>query len=190
MSALRFRDAICALHGRAPYEWQERAVVELADSGWWRSLRAPTGAGKTSLIDCWLHALAVAGPDRLGRRLVWVVDRLSVVDQVYAYAEATVAALTRADAPAPLPELADALRSIGGGSVPRAVLWRGGLDDESAIAMRDRLDPAAVAVVVSTVDQLGSRLLFRGYGLGIGSRALHAGLLGLDTTVVLSRRLA
>ena len=108
-----------------------------------------------------------------------------MVDQIYAYAERTVAELTRTDAPAPLPEVADALRTIGGGSAPRAVLWRGGLDDESAIAMRDPLDPAAVAVVVSTVDQLGSRLLFRGYGLGVGSRALHAGLLGLDTTVVL-----
>ncbi len=185
MSTPRFRDAICALHGHAPYEWQERAAEELSQNGWWPSLRAPTGAGKTSLIDCWLHALALAGPDRLGRRLVWVVDRRAVVDQVYAYADRTVTALTRADAPSPLTELADALRRIGGGTVPRAVLWRGGLDDESAIAMRDPLDPAAVAVVVSTVDQLGSRLLFRGYGLGIGSRALHAGLLGLDTAVVL-----
>ena len=185
MSTPNFKDTVLALHGRAPYQWQERAAAELSKNGWWPSLKAPTGAGKTSLIDCWLHALALAGPDRLGRRLVWVVDRRSVVDQIYAYADRTVAALTATGAPGPLPELADALRAIGGGSAPRAVLWRGGLDDESAIAMRDPLDPAAVAVVVSTVDQLGSRLLFRGYGLGIGSRALHAGLLGLDTTVVL-----
>jgi CRISPR-associated endonuclease/helicase Cas3 len=185
VSSPRFRDLIHALHGHAPYEWQERAAAELSQSGWWPSLRAPTGAGKTSLIDCWLHALAVAGPDRLGRRLVWVVDRRAVVDQIYAYADWTVAELTRADAPAPLRDVAGALRAIGGGRAPRAVLWRGGLDDESAIAMRDPLDPAAVAVVVSTVDQLGSRLLFRGYGLGVGSRALHAGLLGLDTAVVL-----
>jgi CRISPR-associated endonuclease/helicase Cas3 len=185
VSIPRFEEAMRALHGRSPYEWQERAAAELSKNGWWSSLRAPTGAGKTSLIDCWLHALALAGPDRLGRRLVWVVDRRAVVDQVYAYADQTVAGLTATDAPPPLRKLADALRAIAGGSVPRAFLWRGGLDDESAIAMRDPLDPAAVAVVVSTVDQLGSRLLFRGYGLGIGSRALHAGLLGLDTTVVL-----
>ncbi len=126
MSTPRFRDVIRALHGHAPYEWQERAAAELSQNGWWPSLRAPTGAGKTSLIDCWLYALALAGPDRLGRRLVWVVDRRAVVDQVYAYADQTVAALTATDAPPPLAELADALRAIGGGSVPRAVLWRGG----------------------------------------------------------------
>ena len=93
MSAPRFRDLIWALHGHGPYQWQERAAAELSQHGWWPSLRAPTGAGKTSLIDCWLHALALAGPDRLGRRLVWVVDRRAVVDQIFAYADRTIAEL-------------------------------------------------------------------------------------------------
>lgn len=184
MNVPGFGEVVRAVHGRAPYEWQERAADELAQDGWWPALRAPTGAGKTTLIDCWLHALARAGPDRLGRRLVWVVDRRSVVDQVYEYAERVFAALCGESAQPAARALTGALTALSGGHPPRAALWRGGLDDEAAIALRDPLDPAAVAVVVSTVDQLGSRLLFRGYGLGVRSRALHAGLLGIDTTVV------
>lgn len=185
MSPPSFAELTQALHGRAPYRWQERAAGELTTDGWWPALRVPTGCGKTTLIDCWLHALAMAGPDRLGRRLVWVVDRRSVVDQVHAYAVETLSHLTAEDAPAGAKTVAAALRGIGGGLDPRVALWRGGLDDEASMAMRRPLDPAGVAVIVSTVDQLGSRLLFRGYGLGVGSRSVHAGLLGLDTTVVL-----
>lgn len=185
MSAGSFQPAFAAIHTHAPYQWQVRAADELARTGWWPALRAPTGAGKTALIDCWLHALAVSGPDRLGRRLVWVVDRRSVVDQVHAYAEKVIEALTSDSAAEPLQHLRTALRAIGGDQDPRAALWRGGLDDEASIAMRAPLDPASLAVIVSTVDQLGSRLLFRGYGMGVGSRSLHAGLLGSDTTVVL-----
>lgn len=180
-----FRTFAQELHQRPPYAWQERAAAELATDGWWPALRAPTGAGKTTLLDCWLHAVAATGPDLLGRRLVWVVDRRAVVDQVHAYAQTVLRALSDADAPPPVRAVREALTAVGGGAPPRLSLWRGGMDDEAAIAMREPLDPAAVAIVVSTVDQVGSRLLFRGYGLGASSRALHAGLLGSDTTLVL-----
>lgn len=185
MTSVSFVDYLAAVHQRdgaatrTPYRWQSRAAAELAERGWWPAVRAPTGSGKTTLIDCWLHALAEAGPDRLGRRLVWVVDRRAVVDQVYEYACAAVENVRNS------PQVAAQLREIGGGLDPCCSLWRGGLDDEASIAMRDPLSPERVAVIVSTVDQVGSRLLFRGYGLGEGSRALHAGLLGLDTTLVL-----
>lgn len=189
MSVPSFEAFYRALHPReeeprAPYRWQTRASQELASNGWWPALRAPTGAGKTTLIDCWLHALACAGPDGLGRRLVWVVDRRSVVDQVHDYADEVMERLNAPDAAPEVRAVAEALRGLGGDRPPQATLWRGGLDDEASIAMRDPIAPGTVAVIASTVDQFGSRLLFRGYGMGAGSRALHAGLLGLDTTVV------
>jgi CRISPR-associated endonuclease/helicase Cas3 len=45
-------------------------------------------------------------------------------------------------------------------------------------------DPSQPAIIVGTVDMIGSRLLFSGYGRGFKSRPLHAGLLGQDTLLI------
>ena len=71
--------------GNAPLGWQRRLFAEhfeRADIP--PALDLPTGMGKTSVILIWLLALAwqaANGRVRLPRRLVYVVNRRTVVDQ-------------------------------------------------------------------------------------------------------------
>ena len=58
---------------------------------------------------------------------------------------------------------------------------RGGLDLSAACVD----DPAAPAIITATVDQLGSRLLFRAYGSSRLAAPIHAGLAGVDALIVL-----
>ncbi len=62
----------------------------------------------------------------------------------------------------------------------RVAVLRGGMyrDDTWADS------PAQPLICASTVDQVGSRLLFRGYGLGRSGRLTHAGLVGNDSLIL------
>src|SRR5204862_5147443 len=83
MSALDFDAVFSTLTGNTPLPWQ-RALYEYFASDRRdnipSSCNLPTGLGKTSVIAVWLIALA-NHPDKLPRRLVYVVNRRTVVDQ-------------------------------------------------------------------------------------------------------------
>ena len=147
-------------HGYAPFPWQSALAARLDASDWPDALTAPTGSGKTAIIDVWLWAQLRGLP--VPRRLVYVIDRRLVVDGVSQYA---------ADLVATLPEEVR----------PSLTTMRGGLsiDDDWL------LDPLRPAIVTSTVDQIGSRLLFSGYGVSPKAAPIHAGLLGNDVLLVL-----
>ena len=153
-----------------PFRWQTRLLQRLLDANPPRVVDIPTGLGKTSVMALWLIALAEGAS--LPRRLVYVVDRRAVVDQATRFAEQL-----RSNMPC---ELAANLGLDARAGLPISTL-RGGFADN-----RDWLeDPSKPAIVVGTIDMIGSRLLFEGYGVSRGMRPYHAGLLGVDALVLL-----
>ena len=176
-----------ALWGYDPFPWQSMLAEHLAASRWPQALDLPTAAGKTACIDVALYALAMQAErplaERTAPRRIWfVVDRRIVVDEAHARAQAIADKLLSAKS-GPLSEVAERLLAISGlRERPLAVArLRGGVlrDDGWARA------PSQPAIITSTVDQLGSRLLFRGYGQSALTASLYAGLAANDSLIIL-----
>jgi CRISPR-associated endonuclease/helicase Cas3 len=119
----------------------------------------------------WLVARACGAS--LPRRLLYVVDRRAVVDQA---TEVAIALRNWIEKNAHL----KGTLGLKDRPLPTSTL-RGQYADN-----REWLeDPSAPAIIVGTVDMIGSRLLFEGYGVSRKMRPYHAGLLGVDTLLVL-----
>jgi len=204
-----------AVHGFHPFDWQSRLLrYVLAKQKWPRTLDLPTGSGKTTCIDIALFALAIDAAQPLTnrwcpRRIAMIVDRRVVVDQAAERGRKLLQALEIArthELGEPLPtvssggsarlltvvelkvlrRVADALASLSetgqSGGPPLAVFTlRGGIPKDDGWART----PDQPLVIASTVDQIGSRLLIRGYGVTGGMRPVHAGLAGNDMLILL-----
>jgi CRISPR-associated endonuclease/helicase Cas3 len=173
-----FRQAFSALqgHGKEPFPWQERLFREFVAGRIPSALDLPTGLGKTSVMAVWLIARGLSDDgfrSSLPRRIVYVVDRRAVVDQASAEAEKIRNGLKQSGL--------DLTRlGLGDVELPISTLRGQHIDNRDWLA-----DPTASAIIVGTVDMIGSRLLFSGYGVSPKMRPFHAGLLGVDTLVVL-----
>jgi CRISPR-associated endonuclease/helicase Cas3 len=163
MSQLHFASAFEKLTENPPFPWQT-ALYERFITGEFPSCNLPTGLGKTSVVAIWLIALANY-PDKMPRRLVYVVNRRTVVDQTTNEVEKL-----RAN----LPKLNSTLDSLALSTL------RGQFADNREWSA----DPSRPAVICGTVDMIGSRLLFSGYGVGFKAKPLHAGFLGQDVLLV------
>lgn len=169
------------VHGHEPFPWQVRLTEQVLETGRWpRAIDLPTGSGKTAALDTAVFSLA-ARPDAFPRRVVFVIDRRIIVDQVYEQAERIKDRLTKAESGI-LYKIRTRLADISGDAEPLGIAaLKGGVPIDNEWARR----PDQPWVMVSTVDQFGSRLLFRGYGVSPGMRPIHAGLAGNDCLVIL-----
>ena len=150
-------------------------------------LGLPTGLGKTSVMAIWLIARAAGGP--VPRRLVYVVDRRAVVDQATNLADQFAERLgpnleALSDVSSAQAKTLNTLRENLGlsGEDPLAVSTLRGQYADNQTWRRDLSKPA---IIVGTVDMIGSRLLFSGYLVSRWMRPVHAALLGMDSLIVL-----
>ena len=185
----QFRDFFQALHGKQPFPWQEALAAQVCAGQWPQVIHLPTASGKTACIDVALFALALRGKEA-ARRIFFIVDRRMVVNEAYLRMRKVRDALKNAKGGV-LHDTAQRLRWLAAGNQTERISdeddpllvseMRGGaFRDESWV--RNPLQPTLIA---STVDQVGSRLLFRGYGVKSNSWPLHAGLIANDALIFL-----
>lgn len=169
-----------ALHGFAPFPWQEALLEQIWKEGDWPEvIDLPTGAGKTSCIDIALFQMAASAQPKW-RRIFFVVDRRIIVSEVAERARKIAAKLDAAPGGI-LRQVQEQMMHWGGGLGLKAVEMRGGIyQDKSWIG-----NPLQAMVIASTVDQVGSRLLFRGYGVPEGTAPIHAAMVGKDSLIFL-----
>ena len=166
-SATYFKTAFETLTGHSPLRWQERLFhTHFVNNDLCPIIDLPTGLGKTMVMAIWLIARTVN--KALPRRLVYVVDRRTVVDQATDLATSLQA------------NVATALPSLGNLSVSTL---RGQLADNREWSR----DPSRPAIIIGTVDLIGSALLFSGYRSSYKRRPLEAGLFGQDSLAGVGR---
>lgn len=193
LSTDEFPAFFARVNGYTPFRWQNRLACEIMFGETWpRYISLPTAAGKTSLIDIATFALACQAHLRPSERtaalrMFFVVDRRVVVDAAYLHAKWLADTLETAQADNQADDIlysaAQRLQYLAGAGNPPlcASIMRGGMLLDTSWT-RSATQPT---VCVSTVDQLGSRLLFRGYGVSRNQRPIHASLVGCDSLIII-----
>lgn len=192
-----FGDFFAALNGgHRPFSWQEEVLDHICEHGVWpERINAPTGSGKSSVVDIHLFAnalAAVGAVPRVPRRLCVTVGRRALVDSQADRAREILRRMNdvladESGEPDILRRVAEALQSFqtrndNQGSAPFEV---GHIRGELSNRALPVTDISACAIIAATPDMYGSRALFRGYGSTKAARPRETALLTMDTVIVL-----
>lgn len=169
MSDSAFATHFKALTGHEPLAWQERLYKTHFDKGTPPPIiDIPTGLGKTMVMAVWLIARAKLG-NKIPTRLVYVVDRRTVVDQATDLVQAFAFLLNTNPTPALVnfasqrPELIERKQRFAN----ELGKLRGNLKADLAVStLRGQLadnrewsrDPSRPAIIIGMVDLIGSRV--------------------------------
>lgn len=182
-----------AIHGRKtrPFLWQAELLRHLAETGCWpEQIIAPTGAGKSSVVEIHIFATALSAVGearRLPRRLTVVVNRRALTDAHAQRADEIRRLLEEAPPDGGvLSRVRDALAGLRTPDAEdRSPLVVSTMRGATSIDRSWLNAPEACAVLCMTPDMWASSLLFRSYGASRGARPRLAGLLAMDAVVVL-----
>jgi CRISPR-associated endonuclease/helicase Cas3 len=177
--------------GYDPFPWQRRLAGQIAAGLWPEWITLPTGTGKTTALDIAIYNLACQAARSPGDRtapvrIVFAVNRRIVVDEAYERAKTIANRLKEAlinptDILQPVALALQALSGIKDGPPLETYPLRGATFTDHSWART----PTQALVISTTLDQLGSRLLFRGYGVSQYARPIHAALLANDALLIL-----
>ena len=168
------------VHGWEPFPWQTALLHRVLRDGWPELIDVPTGLGKTAVLDIAVFVNAL-GRRQARRRVFLVVDRRVIVDQAHEHALRIQQALADASPGTLSHAVASRLAAQGDdGPVLDVTKMRGGTTWSWLWLER----PDRHAIVTGTVDQVGSRLLFRGYGVGQRLWPVDAALTGTDSLII------
>lgn len=168
------------VHGWTPFPWQQALLSRVLEHGWPALIDVPTGLGKTAVLDVAVYAAAL-GSEHSRRRVFLVVDRRLIVDQAHEHATRIQQALAEA-APGTVCHAVAARLAAEGDDGPMldVTRMRGGINWSWLWLER----PDRHAIITGTVDQIGSRVLFRGYGVGQRLWPVDAALAGTDSLII------
>lgn len=182
--------------GHRPFSWQEEVLDHICEHGVWpERINAPTGSGKSSVVDIHLFAnalAAVGAAPRVPRRLCVTVGRRALVDnqvdRAYKILELMEKALADESGESDILRRVDEalqsfqIRNDKQGNDPFEV---GHIRGELSNLTLPVTDISACAIIAATPDMYGSRALFRGYGSTKAARPRETALLTMDTVMVL-----
>lgn len=187
-SQIDFESCFKALTGlkedESPFPWQNELFENLYQGNVPQLCSIPTGLGKTMVIPIWL--LALANGSKLPRRLVYVVNRRTIVDQATDLVNSINNTIKEAGANSnhKLSQIAKNLKQMDCLNDTEIILSISTLRGELADNKEWKKNPTKPAIIIGTVDMIGSKLLFSGYGDTRRTRPLHAGILGCDTLFI------
>lgn len=179
-----------------PFSWQEEVLDHICEHGVWpERINAPTGSGKSSVVDIHLFAnalAAVGAAPRVPRRLCVTVGRRALVDnqvdRAYKILELMEKALADESGESDiLRRVAEALQSFQTRNDDQRIapFEVGHIRGELSNRNLPVTDISACAIIAATPDMYGSRALFRGYGSTKAARPRETALLAMDTVMVL-----
>lgn len=179
-----------------PFSWQEEVLDHICEHGVWpECINAPTGSGKSSVVDIHLFAnalAAVGAAPRVPRRLCVTVGRRALVDSQADRARENLRRMNEVLAdesgePDILRRVAEALQSFQTRNDDQRIapFEVGHIRGELSNRALPVTDISACAIIAATPDMYGSRALFRGYGSTKAARPRETALLTMDTVMVL-----
>lgn len=180
-----FRSVVEEAHGFEPFKWQERLFEKVHKDGCEINLRKFTGFGKTLALDAVLVDTAIKlargeSPSDLPLRILYTIDRRQVVDQTKEHSEEIQSALRNPNSKY-VKAVSKQFQKVSSSGEPLEVSrWRGGLSTSG-----DLPNPTQPAIITCTSHQVGSRAMFRGFGVSKKMSPVHAGLVGHGSVIVL-----